>query len=98
MPSYVAQVTDWEHLFIPNLMNVPTLWAGALGLWGLGWLDTTLPFIVWVSKLAVFCTMTFTGLRFLGWRKTIVVAVFGAVWLIPMLTPTENRATNHHGR
>ncbi len=74
----------WKALLYLNFLNVPSLWSGALGTWGLGWLDTTLPAVVWVTAVAVFAAMTFTGLRSLDWRKALAIAgVLGAVWLFP---------------
>ncbi|WP_168186201.1 DUF2142 domain-containing protein [Agromyces badenianii] len=48
---------------------LPQLWAGVFGLWGLGWLDTFMPGIVWITTLGLFCAVVFWGLRTGGIRK-----------------------------
>lgn len=50
-------------LFV-NLVELPSLWLGVFGQWGLGWLDTGMPTIVWTVG-AIF----FSGLFLLGWQK-----------------------------
>lgn len=57
-----------------NALNIPSLWAGVFGQWGLGWLDTTVPAIVLFGALGSFLVATFLGLRGLTPRKGIVVA------------------------
>jgi len=67
-----------------NLLTVPSLWAGAFGEWGLGWLDTAVPAFVRIAAAGVFASVVFLGLRRAGWRK--VVAVLGlalVLWLLP---------------
>jgi hypothetical protein len=67
-----------------NLLYVPTLWVGALGQWGLGWLDTTVPPVVWVGASAVFAGVVFAALSRVTVRKAIVVGGIGLVlWLLP---------------
>lgn len=40
---------------LPTMLDVPRIWMGAFGKgWGLGWLDTSMPSIVWLATLAVF--------------------------------------------
>lgn len=50
-------------LIFANLVALPNLWTGALGTWGLGWLDTEMPALVSVGAIFVFCGMVFAGLR-----------------------------------
>lgn len=67
-----------------NLLYVPTLWVGALGQWGLGWLDTSLPPVVWVGAAAVFAVALFTGIARTTWRKSVAVVGLAVVlWLLP---------------
>ncbi|WP_307043457.1 DUF2142 domain-containing protein [Agromyces ramosus] len=61
-------------LLVNNLMNLPALWVGSLGTWGLGWLDTTMPTAVWVGTLFVLFAAVFTGLASQNWRKILVLA------------------------
>ncbi|TFC19201.1 DUF2142 domain-containing protein [Cryobacterium algoritolerans] len=68
-----------------NLAMLPQLWAGALGYAGLGWLDTGLPGIVWVSVLVVFAAFLFWGLQKLEPRKAVALSiVFTSVVVVPM--------------
>lgn len=64
---------------IDNLFALPSLWTGALGLgWGLGWLDTGMPAILWGATLFCFVGVLFAALRWQGWRKLIALAGTGA--------------------
>jgi hypothetical protein len=75
-----------------NLALLPQLWAGALGYIGLGWLDTALPGIVWVSTLVVFGAFVFWGLQKLGARKAIALSlIFGSLILIPLYILVHDR-------
>ena len=42
-----------------NIAQLPFLWAGAFGTWGLGWLDTPMPAIVWTSAVGVVVAVLF---------------------------------------
>lgn len=66
-----------ELLFI-NVKALPQLLAGFLGTWGLGWLDTYMPGIVWVTALTVFSGVVFWGLRLGDARKWLALAGVGA--------------------
>jgi hypothetical protein len=69
-----------------NVMNVPLIWAGTLGEWGLGWLDTAMPAIVTFSAVMAFVMAGFLGIARTGRRKVIMVgAVVLALWLVPVL-------------
>ncbi|MDR7185328.1 hypothetical protein J2X85_002362 [Microbacterium trichothecenolyticum] len=72
-------------LIFLNVKALPGLWAGAFGTWGLGWLDTVLPEIVWVTALGVFVALGFHGLRAGGWRKrTALAGIAFCLIAIPM--------------
>ena len=78
------------YLTIVNLLQVPMIWPGILGSWGLGWLDTTMPNIVGVASLAAFTGMAFWGLglpqrlKSDSWRKiSAVTFLFLVLWLFP---------------
>jgi hypothetical protein len=74
-----------------NVLNVPTLWAGALGSWGLGWLDTTMPSIVWVANLATFGAVLYVGMRQASRRKVVAfVLTLAAVWAIPTVVLVQS--------
>jgi len=75
---------DTFGLIAYNLLQVPSLWVGAFGMWGLGWLDTSLPAVVWVAGSAVFAVAVFAGLRQSSWRKALAVAgVAFVLWVLP---------------
>lgn len=58
-----------------NLLEVPSLWLGVLGRqWGLGWLDTSMPGVVWIAGLACFIGVGFLGVRVISWRRIAVLA------------------------
>ncbi len=59
-----------------NLTEVPSIWTGIFGQsWGLGWLDTSMPAIVWGSCLAALIGAGFVAARSSSKRKTVVVAL-----------------------
>lgn len=68
-----------------NLLNVPFLWAGNFGEWGLGWLDTAMPAVVSFAAIAALVAIGFSGLGRLWGRKLVVVIGVGLVlWLLPV--------------
>jgi hypothetical protein len=76
-----------------NLLNVPELWAGAFGKWGLGWLDTALPAVVWVCGTVVFGGVVLRG--FGGSDRRRMVALSGvmlALLVIPAVVLTRSQA------
>ncbi len=72
-----------------NLLNIPFLWAGNFGEWGLGWLDTSMPAIVSYGAIAVIVAVGFVALSAMWGRKAVVVAA-GALtlWLLPVYVLT----------
>jgi hypothetical protein len=76
-----------------NLLNVPELWAGALGFWGLGWLDTKMPAIVWAANLVTFGSVIFAGIRRASRRKaTALVLAVAAAWIVPTVVLIQSSA------
>ena len=69
-----------------NLTEVPSIWTGIFGQsWGLGWLDTSMPAIVWVSALAAVIGAGFVAARASSMRKTVVVMLgASALAIIPV--------------
>lgn len=68
-----------------NVLQLPELWAGIFGYVGLGWLDTRLPAITWVSALAVYCAVMFVRIRGLSRREYIGVVILGiSLIAVPM--------------
>lgn len=76
-----------------NLLNIPFLWTGAFGTWGLGWLDTHLPAVVSTLSLAVAFGIVFIGIRRLSVRRTIaLLLVFAALWVVPFALLAQSNA------
>lgn len=72
-------------LILINGKMLPQLWAGVFGLSGLGWLDTVMPGIVWITALAIFAALCFWGLRVGDWRKWLATGgVAASLIVIPM--------------
>lgn len=68
-----------------NVLNVPFLWTGAFGEWGLGWLDTSVPAIVVFAALGAFAAAGFLGLRRMDRRKALIVGLTVFVlWALPL--------------
>jgi hypothetical protein len=73
------------RLAVSNLLELPSLWAGALGGWGLGWLDTRMPSIVFLTSVFVFSGIIFFGLVQKEKNKFIsITLLFLALTLIPL--------------
>lgn len=79
---------DVASLTVRNFMDLPLLWVGVFGAWGmggLGWLDTAVPPLVWVSTLMAFGGLVFWGLRRGSAGKWLSVAAIAcALVAIPM--------------
>ncbi len=69
-----------------NLTEVPSIWTGIFGQsWGLGWLDTSMPAVVWASCLAALVGAGFVAARASSVRKSIVIGLGAmALALIPV--------------
>jgi hypothetical protein len=80
-------------LTVTDLLDVPDLWVGAFGHWGLGWLDTALPAVVWAVGFGIFCAALFIGFRTRHRRKGIAAAlVFAVLWIFPTALLVQTRA------
>ena len=78
-------------------LDVPALWIGGMGApppkrdfgtgwpWGLGWLDTSMPGVVWVGMWGVYASVLFIALAGAKQRQALAV---GAVALASILIPT----------
>jgi hypothetical protein len=87
------QTISVSSLLWNNLLNLPSLWAGNLGTWGLGWLDTPMPAVVSVTCIAIFGAVTFAGLRSVSTRKLLALgAVLLALIVVPMWLLYVSRA------
>ncbi|TFB79478.1 DUF2142 domain-containing protein [Terrimesophilobacter mesophilus] len=75
--------------FAYNFLNIPFLWAGNFGQWGLGWLDTSMPAIVSYGTIASLVAVGFVALRSMWGRKLVVVLAAGAtLWILPVYVLT----------
>jgi hypothetical protein len=78
------------NLLAFNLLNVPTLWAGVFGSWGLGWLEVAMPAVVALGSLACFVLVAVVGFGRLSWRKAVAVGLVGlALIAVPVLVLTR---------
>ncbi|WP_375384729.1 DUF2142 domain-containing protein [uncultured Microbacterium sp.] len=78
---------------ISNFLNVPALLAGALGGWGLGWLDTYMPAVVSTLSMAVAAGAVFLGIRRLSVRRGIAFGIaLVAMYLVPFVLLVQSRA------
>ena len=77
--EHAASGAGGATLIWNNLLQLPGLWAGVLGTWGLGWLDVLMPASVYVLGLLAFGAATFTGLVSVTVRKVIALAGVGAL-------------------
>ncbi|MCI0158205.1 DUF2142 domain-containing protein [Leifsonia shinshuensis] len=60
-----------------NLLDLPGLWSGSLGTWGLGWLDTPMPGVVPMFAIGVFGAALFAGAVAFSVRKLLAMIVSG---------------------
>jgi hypothetical protein len=76
--------------FLYNLVELPTLWVGVFGTWGIGWLDTPMPPVVWVTTLSIFTVVVFSTVRTFDTRQ-LTASFLGALALVvvPMFVLTN---------
>jgi hypothetical protein len=91
LPGPGSEGTDAEAslsgfaLLAYNLLNIPFLWSGVFGTWGLGWLDTSLPWVVPLAAIAVFVSVGFVGLARKDLRGVLAVVLTVVVlWVLPL--------------
>jgi hypothetical protein len=82
-------VTPME--FQSNLLRLPELWMGVFGTWGLGWLDTPMPTMVWFLTLSIFTAVVFSTFRGFTLLQGLAVSLsFLALIVVPMVVLTQN--------
>jgi hypothetical protein len=82
--------------FLHTLIDIPALWIGAVGSpppqrdsspgqpWGLGWLDTAMPGVVWVGIWGIYAATLYVAVAGASRRRSAMVAfVATATLLIP---------------
>lgn len=73
------------QLIVGNLQLLPLLWAGALGSWGLGWFDTPMPPLVWVTSVSIVAGVVFWGFKKGTPRKWLaLIGVAAGLIVVPM--------------
>lgn len=84
-PASTAEAAGGLGLLLANLMDLPFLWTGGTGTWGLGWLDTPLPVAVWVMMIGLLVALIFWGVRVMTARKgTVLVLALLALTAMPL--------------
>ncbi len=69
---------------IPTMLDVPKLWMGVFGKgWGLGWLDTTMPSLVWLATLSCFLGAGAVAAARADARKIVVLFAGVLFWEPP---------------
>jgi hypothetical protein len=78
--------------FMYNLAHLPQFMVDySAGWFGLNWLDTPMPPVVWVSVVAVSVALVFLGLRWMDWRKGLVLVGMLLVYMgLPLLILQRN--------
>ena len=74
-----------------NITNLPTLWVGGFGVWGLGWLDTAMSPIVWVVGWGVFLSLVFSAIMYFNRQQGLAVSlIFASLIFVPLLALTAS--------
>lgn len=77
--------------FQSNLIRLPELWMGVFGTWGLGWLDTPMPTMVWFITLSLFTAAIFSSFRDFTFSQGLATSLgFLALIVVPMVVLTQN--------
>jgi hypothetical protein len=77
-----------------NVLNIPSLILGIFGYWGLGWLDTPMPVVVWVAAFSAFIILMFMGFGKTDLRKNVAAGVvFLGTLVIPLWILFQSNAT-----
>lgn len=83
-------------VFAINLVQLPELWVGAFGFWPLGWLDTQMPAMVWVTTFGFFSAVVFLLVKDAKRRQAIVLLGLAAIlYLLPLYV--LQKSLNHVG-
>lgn len=73
------------RMLVENLVLLPSLWAGNLGTWGLGWIDTPMPSTVYIVMIGAFSAFVFWGISRMEWRKAVALTLaLLALVIVPM--------------
>lgn len=83
---------DTLRLAFADFLRLPWMWGSIFGQSGLGWLDTVMPEIVYMTALGIAAALAFHGLRHSPWRKSIAVtfAVLALI-VVPLYIIVKDR-------
>ncbi len=88
-PELLAEGLDFQGV-ISNLIALPGLWTGALGGWGLGWLDTAMPALVTATTTFIFSGVLLAGMSVVSRLKNVALVLIGvALVFVPMYVLTN---------
>lgn len=73
-----------------NLAELPSLWIGVFGSWGLGWLDTVLPPAVWITTYFVYASVVFSAMRYFDFKQYLAAFLAAlSLVILPMYVLTR---------
>lgn len=80
-----SEVRNPLNVLAYNAVEIPKLWVGVFGFEKLGWLDTSMPAIVWVTGFSVFVFVTFRSSNVISKEQLFsLVIVASFLYFIPM--------------
>lgn len=83
-------------VFAINAVQLPELWVGAFGNWGLGWLDTKMPGLVWVTSAGIFVLLVALASTRMSRRRLFVASgIIAILYFLPLYV--LQRGLNHVG-
>lgn len=89
-PGVPGATRSVSELLTYNLLNIPVLWAGVFGSFGLGWLDIAMPQLVLYGAVGAFITVAAVGFSRLTKRKATALAIVAlALIVIPVFVLTR---------
>lgn len=89
-PGVPGETHSFSELLIHNLLNIPVLWAGVFGSFGLGWLDVAMPQVVLYGAVGSFVTVAAVGFSRLTKRKAAALAIVAlALIVVPVVVLTR---------
>lgn len=89
-PGVPGETRSLSELLIYNLLNIPVLWAGVFGSFGLGWLDVAMPQVVLYGAVGAFITVAAVGFSRLTQRKAVSLAIVAlSLIVVPVVVLTR---------
>lgn len=79
-----------------NVVQIPELWVGVFGFRELGWLDTRMPAIVWVTSFAAFISLMAIVMKNASTKaKIVLLGLFSILYFLPLYI--LQKGLNHVG-